>query len=116
VSVGSQWAKTGPPAVVKLPEEIDITNADHVRGELQAALDQGAATVIADLSGTMFCDSSGLRALVGAHKRAAADGVRVLLVIGDSQVRRLFALTGMDSVIEVYPSVERALAGGSARS
>ena len=52
----------------------------------------------------------------GAIQAARQYGVRVLLVIGDSQVRRLFALTGMDSVIEVYPSVEDALAGGSARS
>ena len=61
------------------------------------------------------------KAGLDAFARGLADslhdsGVRVLLVIGDSQVRRLFALTGMDSVIEVYPSVERALAGGSARS
>jgi len=113
VSAGSQWAKAGQPVVVRLPEEIDVTNADQVRGDLQAALDQGAATVIADLSGTMFCDSRGLHALVGAHKRAAAGGVRVLLVTGAGQVRRLFALTGMDSVIEVYPSVADALAGRS---
>lgn len=89
-----------------MPEEIDIANADQVRAELHAALDQGAATVIADLSETMFCDSRGLHALAAAHKPAAADGARVLLVIGASQVRRLFALTGMDSVIEVDPDLE----------
>ncbi len=114
MSAVSQWAKTGPPAVVRMPAEIDITNADQVRAELQAALDQGAATVIADLSETMFCDSRGLHALVGAHKRAAAGGARVLAVIGASQVRRLFALTGMDSVIEVYPDLAAALTGQTA--
>jgi anti-sigma B factor antagonist len=100
----------GQPAVVAMPAEIDVTNADQVRGALQAALDQGAATVIADLSGTVFCDSQGLHALIGAHRRAAASGVRVLFVIGAGQVRRLFTLTGMDTVLEVYPSLGDALA------
>jgi anti-sigma B factor antagonist len=100
----------GQPAVVAMPAEIDVTNADQVRGALQAALDQGAATVIADLSGTVFCDSQGLHALIGAHRRAAASGAQVLFVIGAGQVRRLFTLTGMDTVLEVYPSLGDALA------
>jgi anti-sigma B factor antagonist len=110
-SADERWAEGGgQPAVVAMPAEIDVTNADQVRGALQAALDQGAAAIIADLSGTVFCDSRGLHALIGAHRRAAASGVRVLFVIGAGQVRRLFTLTGMDTVLAVYPSLGDALA------
>jgi len=40
--------------------------------QLGCALATGAMIVIADMTGTRFCDSTGLRALVLAHKQAAA--------------------------------------------
>ena len=47
-------------AVVTAPEEIDITNAPDLRAALLEAAAQGNSTLVADLSGTQFCDSSGL--------------------------------------------------------
>ena len=62
----------GQVAVVTLPAEIDVTNANIVREELAAVLNQGAALLIADLSKTSFCDSAGVSALVRTFRRAAA--------------------------------------------
>ena len=61
----------GQVAVVTLPAEIDVTNADMVREELLAVLNQGATLLIADLSKTSFCDSAGVSALVRAFRRAS---------------------------------------------
>src|ERR1700688_119765 len=61
----------GQVAVVTLPTEIDVTNADMVREELLSVLNQGAALLVADLSKTSFCDSAGVGALVRAFRRAA---------------------------------------------
>jgi hypothetical protein len=44
----------GRTAVVSLPAEIDITNADQVREDLLSVLNQGAILLIADLSRTTF--------------------------------------------------------------
>ena len=54
----------GQVSVVTLPAEIDVTNADTTREELLAVLNQGAAMLVADMSKTVFCDSSGVSALV----------------------------------------------------
>jgi anti-anti-sigma regulatory factor len=43
--------------VVKLPAEMDITNAADVRDELLTAVESGAAVVIADMTGTTFTDT-----------------------------------------------------------
>jgi len=48
--------------VVALPVQIDMTNADQVGKDLDAAFDPGVGVVIADMSGTSFCDTSGIRA------------------------------------------------------
>ena len=64
---------TGVP-VVTAPGEIDITNAPDLRSALLEAAEHGHATLVADLTQTRFCDSSGLHTLLAAHKRARAGG------------------------------------------
>jgi anti-anti-sigma regulatory factor len=60
--------------IVPLPAEIDIANAEDVGQQLRAAFAPGVTVVIADLGSTTFCDTSGARQLVLAHKRAARRG------------------------------------------
>ena len=96
--------------VVAAPEEIDITNAPELRSALLEAAAHGHATVVADLSRTHFCDSSGLRTLLAAHKRATAAGGDMLLVIPGNAVLRVFTITGVDQIIQNFTSLEVALA------
>lgn len=98
-------------AVVTLPVEIDISNADQVRDDLLSVLNRGATTLVVDMGGTTFCDSAGVNALVRAHKRAAADSTRMRLVVGAPAVQRVLAITGVDHLMDIYPSVAAALAG-----
>jgi anti-sigma B factor antagonist len=95
--------------VVTAPEEIDITNADGLRAVLLEAATHRPRTLVVDMTRTLFCDTAGLHALVGAHNRAQAEGGRVLLVIGGT-VLRIFAITGLDRVIPNFTSLEEALA------
>jgi anti-sigma B factor antagonist len=100
--------------VVAAPEEIDIINAPELRSALLEAAAHGHRTVVADLSRTQFCDSSGLHTLLAAHKRATAAGGDMLLVMGGNAVLRVFAITGVDQIIPNFPSLEEALAQASA--
>jgi len=100
---------TGVP-VVTAPEEIDITNADHLRVALLESAAHGTGTFVVDLTRTRFCDTAGLHALVGAHKRAQAEGGEVLLVMPGDAVLRIFAITGLDRVFRSFTNLEDALA------
>ena len=75
----------GGPVVVTLPDEIDITNAGFVAGQLRAALASGAAVVIADLTATTFCDCSGVRSLLLAHHHAAAGDIQFRLACSSAR-------------------------------
>lgn len=101
--------------VVTTPEEIDITSAPGLRSALLEAAAHGRGTLVVDMSRTQFCDSSGLHALLAAHKRAQADGCELLLVISATRVLRIFAITGIDRVIPNFTSLDQALAQTSAR-
>jgi anti-anti-sigma factor len=96
--------------VVAAPEEIDITNAEALRSALLTAAANGNGTLVVDMTRTQFCDSSGLHTLIAVHKRAGAEGREVLLVIPSTTVLRVFALTGMDTVIPNFTSLAEALA------
>jgi anti-sigma B factor antagonist len=98
-------------AVITLPVEIDIANADQVRDDLLSILNRGAAALIVDMGGTTFCDSAGVNALVRAHKRATANGSEMRLVVRASAVRRVLDITGVDHLMDIYPSVAASLAG-----
>ena len=96
--------------VVAAPEEIDITNAPELRSALLQAAADGHGTLVADLTRTRFCDSSGLHTLLAAHKRAQAEGGDLLLVIPSAAVLRVFAITGIDRLIPNFTSLDDALA------
>src|ERR1700757_1211115 len=79
----------GQTAIVTLPAEIDITISDQVREDLLATGNQGAGLLIADLSHTTFCDSSGVSALVRAFRRAQASSGDMRLVVQAPAVHRV---------------------------
>ena len=66
--------------------------------------------IVADLTLTRFCDSSGIRTLVAAHQRAQADGGELLLVVPDAAVVRAFTIIGVDRLIPQFTSLDDALA------
>ena len=98
----------GQHAVVTMPDEIDITNAPRVHDELLAAVGS-AAGVIADLSRTTFCDSSGVSALVRAYRQAVAGGCELRLVASQPAVLRILTIQGVDRLIDIYPELAAAL-------
>ena len=54
-----------------------------------------------DLASVTFIDSSGLRVLIDAHRRAEADG-RVLVIVHPSPpVSRLFEISGLTNHLHV---------------
>jgi anti-anti-sigma factor len=105
----------GPPVVVTLPDEIDFTNADDAEAALLGARDH-PGLIIADMTGTTFCDSMGVRMLTMTHGSAAAAGseFRVVVTRG-GPVARMLAITGIDRIVPVYASLRDAItdaAGG----
>ncbi len=99
------------PVTVTLPEEIDIASAFGAGLDLMAALWAGASVVVADLTGTVFCDGAGARMLAEAHREATARAAE-LRIAASWRVRRVLVLVRLDDVLPVYPTLSAALAGG----
>ena len=99
----------GPHAVVSMPAEIDAVNAEKIRQGLLSAVSPGAAVVVIDMSGTTFCDSAGVQAIIAAYRQAAAKGTELRLVA--TALLRIFTVVGVGELIPIYPTLESALTG-----
>ena len=96
--------------VVTAPEEIDMGNSPALRSALLEAAALARGTVVVDMTGTQFCDSSGLHALLAAHRRAQAEGGELLLASSAIAVLRVFKITGIDRAVPNFTSLDQAFA------
>lgn len=85
----------GTTTIVELTGEWDLTATPATRRVLVTALDQKPECVVLDLTALSFIDSSGLHGTVELAERARHDGVRLAIIVGARQVRRLFEISGL---------------------
>jgi anti-anti-sigma factor len=98
-----------PSVIVTFPEEVDLTNSAAATADVFDALGSHGL-VIVDMSGTTFCDSSGMRMLLAARNHADVSGslLRIVITPGGTVARSLTVL-GMNSMLPIYDSLHDAM-------
>jgi len=92
--------RDGAVHTITLFGELDLATVDEVRHELEHAEASDVASIVLDLSGLTFMDSTGVRLLVEAHARSRADSDRLVLIRGPVSVQRVLEITG---VVDLLP-------------
>ena len=64
---------TGNQGVVSVKGELDAYTAPAIEEQISRLVDGGITDIVLDLSETSFLDSSGLRAILTAHRRLERD-------------------------------------------
>jgi anti-sigma B factor antagonist len=91
--------------------ELDLATAPRLCGRLDEARAQRVRRVVIDLTGVDFCDSTGLRALVGASTELRHAGGRLAVVaLPGGAVARLFDVTGIREGLPTHDTQQEALA------
>jgi hypothetical protein len=101
--------------VVTMPEELDHANAGQVNQRLAAAFADGASTVIADFTPTVFCDSSGDPGTCAGPQTRPGGRAVFQAVIPDDRLLTYLTRTGVAGYLPVCPSLGQALAAGPGR-
>jgi anti-sigma B factor antagonist len=91
--------------------EVDVYTAPALRDRISDLIDAGQHTLVVDLGGVEFLDSTGLGVLVAGLNRAKEVGGSLTLVCPQERVLKLFRITGLDEVFTVHGTVDEALAG-----
>ena len=93
--------------IVQIYGDVDLKTARSFRHALDEAAQDGKQRLIVDMSEVPFMDSSGLAALIGAQKALRAT-TRVVVVCPEN-LRRIFEVTRLDSVVSIVASLPEAL-------
>jgi anti-sigma B factor antagonist len=103
---------------VQVAGELDMASAPDLRAGLQQVVDHGGDTIVLDLAGVRFIDSSGLGTIVLTYKELQLRAGRLCLAAVQPFVLKVFELTSVDRLVGIYHSVEAAeedLAAGGER-
>jgi anti-sigma B factor antagonist len=104
--MGVRTRMAGEVPVVELEGEFDISTAHEVDQELLRLDGQRPGTVVVDLRGLSFIDSTGLRSLLSADARCRQYGGRLVLVPGPPAVHRVFRIALLDQRPEFMENLD----------
>jgi anti-sigma B factor antagonist len=79
--------------VLELTGELDISGVSHFERAAGQVLDQGARSLLLDISGIEFIDSTGLRSILAVKARCEELGCEFSVTHASGQVDRVLALT-----------------------
>jgi anti-anti-sigma factor len=102
--------EVGTVTVVAPQGDVDMAVADDLRRRLTDLVDRGQVRIVLDLAAVMYIDSSGLGALVAAMKHARAAGGDIKVCALETDVRSLFEMTRLNTVLAVHATRQEAVA------
>ena len=97
-------------SLVSVSGEIDLYSAERLQQAIAEATSVGADTVLLDLSGVGFIDSTALGVIVQESKRLEGRGHALILVTNDPRTVRVLEVTGLDRVLPHHATLHDALA------
>jgi len=104
---------TSGSTVIAVGGEIDVYTAPKLREKLINLVESGSYHLIVDMEEVEFLDSTGLGVLVGGLKRVRAHDGSIDLVCTQGRILRIFRITGLSKVFDIYDTVSAAQAAHS---
>lgn len=89
---------------------LNAENSSDLKGELVILGRSGIDVLFIDMGEVIHCDSSGLSALLMAHREMKTVGGYAILVSLSPEVDSLIKLAQLDRVLYIYETKEEALA------
>jgi anti-sigma B factor antagonist len=96
-------------AVVGVTGEVDLFTAPVLKQALAETIDNGARSVLVDLSNATFIDSTTLGVLMGAVKRLRPAGGELAIACHDPNIRKIFSITLLDRIFAIYDQPEEGI-------
>jgi anti-sigma B factor antagonist len=99
-------------SVLQVGGEIDVATAPRLREQLIKLVNDQRFSIVVDLEGVDFIDSTGLGVLVGALKRVRTNEGDLALVCTGPRILKVFEITGLTKVFTIHRTVDEATLPG----
>ena len=96
--------------ILDLSGEVDVYTSPQLKQDLVQLAESGVKHVIINLSKVEYLDSTGLGVLIGGLKRMREHDGNMALVGPGMRILRIFEITGLDKIFDIYPTEEEAAA------
>jgi len=94
----------GATVTVTVAGELDLASADRLYEVVDPALDQAPELLVVDLGPLEFVDSTGIRTLIGIHRKAVARGVHLVILPAPDAVQRVFRMCDLEDLLPFVPA------------
>ena len=84
---------------MRLTGELDLDTTPILQAEIAALREAGSRSLVLDLTGLEFIDSSGLHCILECEAESRQDGFAIALIQGPPAIRRIFELTNTDTLL-----------------
>jgi anti-anti-sigma factor len=96
--------------VLSLTGELDMANAPLLQSAIEEPSLTERKTLVLDLQGLTFLDSTGLRIILSAREQCWRRGQEFAVTPGSQQVQRLLSVTGVGEHLRTLASADEVLA------
>lgn len=98
------------PPIIELEGEVDVYTAPQLKQQMITLLEAGARELVVDLTKVDYLDSTALGVLIGGLKRMRERDGNMVLVCPSPRIRRVFEITGLDKIFEIFNTSDDAIA------
>jgi anti-anti-sigma factor len=96
-------------AVVELHGDVSADGEDAINGAYETATADGNGTVLIDLAGASYINTSGISVLIGVAMAAKKAGHRMLVCGASAHYKKVFDLVRFSSFVTMFDTREEAL-------
>ncbi len=101
---------TDTTCLLTIEGEVDVYTSPQLKQDIVQLAERGVKHIIIDLSKVEYLDSTGLGVLIGGLKRLREAGGNLALVGPGMRIQRIFEITGLNKIFDIYATEEEAAA------
>lgn len=101
---------------VEVQGEIDVYTSPRVKETINELIDAGNYNMVVNLEGVRYIDSTGLGVLIGALKKVREKNGKIVLICTNPQIKKIFNITGLIKIFDIYKDEAEALGSFAAVS
>ncbi len=94
--------------IINLEGEVDVYTSTQLKQDIAQVIEEDAKFIVLNLSKVEYLDSTGLGVLIGSLKKLREKSGNLVIVSPSVRIMRVFEITGLYKIFNIYPTESEA--------